>query len=310
MPVSRTSAVAAALLLVAGCTGSGLSENEEIARASIAEALTAEYDGLDSDCVAELWVTEIGIAAFQEAEVLGANLTTTRDVRDAALSDEDAAVAVDAMASCNDLTEVATAMVTDLFEPTDEQSACIGEAVTNEAARAWVTADLSGSVADNIFVVAGRGCMSTPQQDARAVSQLTATLQNGRGFTREQSRCVAEGLVETIGVYELTAAEVLTETGELRDDLAGTPLNETDATLAADATLVCVPVEDSLAGSLPDEGPARLREQFRACVTGALTDEVYRDYLIGSYMGRPTLDPTATQELADCLRPLLEERED
>ena len=306
----RSSRTAAAFVVLLGLTGCGLQGDEKVAAEQIAQALPAEYTGLstdDAECVGEHWVKEIGLESLKDSGLLGERNTVISDVRDAKLDEADAEEAYAGFEDCTDPEELVTGMVSILFEADDDQEDCIAEEVTPDVVRAWVVSDLQGQVTDNVYVVAGRTCMSTPEQDTRAVVALSGGLGERDGLTPEQAVCVAEGLVEQIGTYELTAAGVLDDQQKLVNDLQGAQLNETDASLAADATAACVTMEEMLTRTMAGGGKTGQGAEVKACFTGAFDDEAFHRYLVNAYMGTTEtgLDEETTKELADCLAKVL-----
>ncbi len=312
--MSRTSRASVAALLVAsvvltGC--SGLSDNEKIAAESLSAAFEQEYGDIsveDADCAGEKWVRDIGLTALQRGKALGENLTVPGNVRDAELTEAGAKRAAAAFQECGDFDKVVTGMVTTLFESTDEQSDCIAGEVTSDAVDDWVVNDLQGKVRDNIYVAAGRECMSTPERDATAVDALTLELAGkDRGLTPEQAGCVARGLVQEIGTYELVAAEILQADLQPSQAPGFTLMNETDASIAADVTVTCVPLEDLLTRGIKGGGTSGDAAELKKCLTAAVDDQAYHRYYVASYMGRQaTFGEDAAKKLADCLTPLLE----
>ena len=201
----RSSCLAILLLVLSAC---GLKGDEKEAAEALSAALQKEYTGLsagDADCVAEHWVKDIGLAGLRKADLIGDNNTVVGDVRDTELSESNANEAVDAFDDCTVFRKLAVGMVTTLFASDESQSACIDKAVTDEAAHAWALSDLQGQVTDNVFVVGGRGCMATDEENARAVQSLKGSFGDADGIGKGQAGCVAQGLVETIGTYELTS---------------------------------------------------------------------------------------------------------
>jgi hypothetical protein len=247
----------------------------------------------------------VGLEQLKKAKLLGGNLTVLTNVRDATLTEADAMKAAQAFESCSDFNKIVAGMVTDLFKADATQTSCVDDHVTKDATDAWVTSDLQGKVTDNIYVVAGRACMSTPERDAKAVTALTGDLQTGKGLTASQAACVAKGLVEQIGTHELVAAEVLTPGLAIAANSGGTVMNETDANLAAEATVACVPVEVMLTQNAKGANtPAAVA--VKNCLKAALDTDAYHSYVVGSYMGRQVLPGTSVKKLAECLKPLLE----
>jgi len=297
--------------MLVSLTGCGLRGDDKEAAEHLADSLQAEYDGLapdDARCVSEHWVEQVGLASLKESKLLGDSFTVVGNVRDATLTEADAKEAAAGFDECTDVGRLAAGMVTTLFKADEEQSACIANAVAADAATAWIVSDLQGKVTDNIYVIGGRGCMSTDEEDAKAVSSIASSLDKADGMTKDQGRCVAEGLVETIGTYELTAAGVLDEKQELTAALTGTPLNATGAELAAEVIAGCVTLEEMLTASMTGGGSSGAGAQVKACLKETFDDATYHAYLVATLMDQGTgLSPEATKELADCLRLVVEE---
>jgi len=309
---SRTVGVVLASLALAGC---GLSGPDKQVAELLADALPAEYTGLSTEeatCVAEHWVKEIGRPALEKGGLLGDQDTIVGNVRDVELGQDDADEAYAGFDDCTDVRKLVAGMVTTLFKADDQQSGCIDTAVTDDAVHQWIVADLQGKPVDNVYVVAGRGCMSTAAADARAVNSISGGLGKRDGMTADQARCVGEQLVDRIGVYELTAAGVLDDQQQLVEGLRGVELNETDANLAADATQACVSMEDMLSATLTGGGESGAGAEVKACFGAAFDDERVHTYLVQAYMGGTGtgLDEDTTAELADCLRAVVEKQQD
>ena len=304
----RTSWVALLLLAVAAC---GLKGEEKEAAEALSGALQKEYTGIsadDADCVAEHWVNDIGLAGLKNADIIGDNNTVIGDIRDAELSESNANQAVDAFDDCTDFRKLAVGMVTTLFEPDDSQSDCIDKAISDDAARAWAMSDLQGQVTDNVYVVGGRGCMATDEENARAVRSLEGSFGKADGIAGSQAVCVAEGLVETIGTYELTAAGILDQEQKITGPLKGTPLNATDANLAADVIAGCVSVEDMLTASMVGGGQKGQGVEVKACFKEAFDEATFHAYLVDTLMGgQGKLDAATTERLAGCLADIVKE---
>jgi len=298
--------LAAALLL----TGCGLSGADKEAAQSLAASLRQEYTGISADqarCVAEHWVTEIGVPELKKAKLIGGNNTVTGDVRDVELSEAQAKEALAGFEHCTDFRMLAAGMVSSLLDADDEQAACIDKAVTDDVARSWAISDLQGKVTDNVYVVGGRGCMSTDEENRRAVDALASSFGRANGLGAQEGRCVAEGLVETIGTHELTAAGVLDDRQRLTGELQGTPLNATDAELAANVVAGCVTVEEMLTASMVGGGNKGSGPQVKACFADAFDDATFHAYLVDTLMGgQGNLDAQTTRQLADCLKQVVE----
>jgi hypothetical protein len=231
-------------------------------------------------------------------------------VRDAELTEADATKAAQAFDDCTDQRKLVAGMVSKLFEADSDQEKCIDDAVTDDAVHKWIVADLQGKVTDNVYIVAGRGCMSTDDEDARAAAALAGGLGERDGMSPAQARCVGKAMVDKIGTYELTAAGVLTNRQTLATGLHGASLNATDATLAADATASCVTIEQMLTRTMVGGGKTGSGAKVKACFTQAFDPDTFHQYLVLSYMGKTDtgLDPATTKKLADCLAQVLKEQ--
>lgn len=294
-----------ALLVLITATACGSSESEQVAERSLSSAIRTEYapiDAEDAACVASVWVDDIGLDALERDGVLRSDHALAMPIREVALPENDAIAATDAFNTCTDLADLTADLVSSRLRANPKQAACIHDAIDDRAATRWVQNDLAGRRADRVYVIGGRGCMSTPAKDARAVAALATRLGHNPGMTPTQAECVATGLVEQIGVHELTATGVLDR--QQQPVRPGMPtLSPTDANLGATAMAKCVSIDDMLSmqelgAASGEDGPAAM-----ACLRAAFDGDNFHAYLVATLTHQnPTLDRRSADTLATCLQ--------
>ncbi|QLQ09381.1 MAG: hypothetical protein HZY75_02020 [Nocardioidaceae bacterium] len=202
--------LAVCALLGSGLVACGRSQDDEAATRSLASSLRTGYAPIDAEqaaCVAQSWVSEIGLETLSSSGAL--NHTTTNDLGKVILPRDDAIKAVDALNDCTDLAALTTQIVAGSLQATVSQTDCIQSVVDDRVATRWVEADLQGKATDDVFLLGAARCMSTPVADRRAISTLTRNLREVPGLSQSQADCVARGLVEQVGTHQLTAMGVL-----------------------------------------------------------------------------------------------------
>lgn len=143
-------------------------------------------------------------------------------------------------------------------------------------------------------------------EDERATESISAYLMDqqesqGEFLDLEQgdADCIAEGMVDGVGVEKLQEYGLLTEDGTVAEDTTATDMSLEDAETTADAMFDCTDVmstmRDQLAASMGEQ-PAEVQE----CFDEALTEEAVRGILVAGLTGN---QDEAGQEL---MAPLME----
>jgi hypothetical protein len=139
-------------------------------------------------------------------------------------------------------------------------------------------------------------------QDEEAASQAISdsiTESNNQTFevTQEEADCVGDGMVEEIGVDQLTEYGIITEDLEANDGIENVKMSEGDAGAAADVMAGCADIKElftSAMGELPEEA--------QQCVEENLSDEVLHNFLTAVFMND---QEAGNQELMGALQECL-----
>lgn len=137
------------------------------------------------------------------------------------------------------------------------------------------------------------------QAKTSLAKQLTAQATESSDPLKDPSTatCVANGLVDKIGVKQLQTYKLLDDKGNATNaQLQNTNASKTDATSFADTMFTCVgsdkiiaAVKDSIGGRLAT-APAAVK----TCVSNLLTADVVRGMLIAEAEGQTSTDAQAT----------------
>lgn len=109
-------------------------------------------------------------------------------------------------------------------------------------------------------------------------SQLTA----GTRATEEQADCIADGMVDDVGVETLQEYELLTEELEINDEAAPTDMAAEDADALAGVFVDCIDIEQMFAGQF-DTG--ELTDEQQSCITDAIDEDAMKDGLAATFQG-------------------------
>ncbi|WP_432479698.1 fimbrillin family protein [Nocardioides sp. GXQ0305] len=139
-------------------------------------------------------------------------------------------------------------------------------------------------------------------QDEEAASQAISDSimeSNDQTFevTQEEADCVGDGMVEEIGVDQLTEYGIITEDLEANDGIENVKMSEGDAGSAADVMAGCADIKElftSAMGELPEEA--------QQCVEENLSDEVLHNFLTAVFMND---QEAGNQELMGALQECL-----
>lgn len=120
-------------------------------------------------------------------------------------------------------------------------------------------------------------------------------LTGGTKPTEEQADCIADGMVDDVGVEKLQEYELLTEDLKINEDANPTDMEEGDADALAGVFVDCIDVEEMFAaqfGSAEEELPAEAQE----CVKEAIDEDAMKDGLSASFQGKEDEGFTKMQE--------------
>ncbi|QZY30283.1 hypothetical protein [Nocardioides coralli] len=157
-----------------------------------------------------------------------------------------------------------------------------------------------------VLVLGLSGCGSDEEGQAREALATSLLASNADGtfeVSQEEADCVADGMVEEIGVDKLIDYGLLTEDLEARDEsLENQELEQEDADSAATVFVDCVDVQALLTDSIAQGLGGDVDPELASCIEERLTDEVVRDFLATVFTGdQAAATQAVTQELSSCL---------
>jgi hypothetical protein len=133
------------------------------------------------------------------------------------------------------------------------------------------------------------GCGGGDEED-RATESISAYLleQQAEGqmvsLDEEGADCIADAMVEGIGVDQLQDYGLIDEDGEVVEDARTTEMEREDAEVMVDAVFDCTDVmatmQEELATAMGGQTP-----EVRACLEEALTEDLVREALVENFSG-------------------------
>jgi hypothetical protein len=143
-------------------------------------------------------------------------------------------------------------------------------------------------------------CGSGDDDEAReniktAVLEDEADLTGGAKPTEEQADCIADGMVDDVGVETLQEYELLDDNLEINNDAEPTDMESEDADALAAVFVDCIDVEEMFATQF-SSGEEELPEEQQQCITDAIDEDAMKDGLSASFQGEEDEGFAAMQE--------------
>ncbi len=136
-------------------------------------------------------------------------------------------------------------------------------------------------------------CGSTDAGAAKASTNLRAeivansSVGGATSVTDEQAGCIADGMVERVGVGTLQDYEILDDSLSVDQGIEDVQMSAADADRVADVFLSCVDVEALVEKQFAAGGTAAaLSARQQRCVSDAVTDDVIRVILAAGFQGK------------------------
>jgi hypothetical protein len=112
--------------------------------------------------------------------------------------------------------------------------------------------------------------------------------------SREQADCMADGIVDGVGVDQLKEYEVLDDDATVNDNLGETELSEEDAETVAAALVDCIGAEEIVEAQMLQD---QMTEQQRSCVLDAIDAEQLTTLIAAGFRGgEPDADTQAQMQ--------------
>lgn len=128
-----------------------------------------------------------------------------------------------------------------------------------------------------------------------AVLEEDAGLTGGTKPTEEQADCIADGMVDDVGVETLQEYELLNDELEINSDANPTDMEAEDADALAEVFVGCIDVDELFAAQFGSSGQ-ELTEEQQQCITDAIDEQAMIDGLSASFQGEDDESFTAMQE--------------
>lgn len=130
---------------------------------------------------------------------------------------------------------------------------------------------------------------------AAVLEEEGTQLPGGTKPTEQQAGCIANGMVDDVGVDKLQEYDLLTEELEINQDANPTDMAAEDADALAGVFVDCIDVEEMFASQM-GSGEQELTEEQQQCVTEAIDEEAMKDGLSASFQGEEDEGFTAMQQ--------------
>lgn len=112
--------------------------------------------------------------------------------------------------------------------------------------------------------------------------------------SREQAECMADGIVDGVGVDQLKEYEVLSDDGTVNDNLGETELSEEDADTVASALVDCIGAEEIVEAQMLQD---QMSEQQRTCLLDSIDAEQLTALIASGFRGgEPDADTEAQMQ--------------
>ncbi len=121
------------------------------------------------------------------------------------------------------------------------------------------------------------------------------------GTTEEQANCIADGIVDELGVDKLKEYELLNDDLEVNKEPGEVEMSEEDADASAEAIIECVDVASLFTAGM-DDTEQSLTDEQRECVEGAVDEDAMKEVLSAEFQGEQSnaMDEM-TGEIMTCL---------
>jgi hypothetical protein len=144
----------------------------------------------------------------------------------------------------------------------------------------------------------------TAKENIKAsIKKQGSSLAGGTKVTDDQAQCVADGLVDDLGVDKLQKYKLLDDNLEVNNDANPTDMTSDDAQTLAKTVVGCVDFkkifEEQLAGS-----GTQLTDDQKNCVSDAIDEDTLTDVLAQGFQGKDPQMPSDMQgDLMKCMTP-------
>jgi hypothetical protein len=118
-----------------------------------------------------------------------------------------------------------------------------------------------------------------------AVLEDETSLTGGAKPTEEQADCIADGMVDDVGVETLQEYELLDKDLKINEDADPKDMSEDDADALAGVFVDCIDVEEMFAAQF-DSGEQELPDEQKECIKDAIDEDAMKAGLSASFQGK------------------------
>jgi hypothetical protein len=121
------------------------------------------------------------------------------------------------------------------------------------------------------------------------------------GADEEQAGCVADGMVDELGVEKLQEYNILDDDLQVNEDPGDVEMSEEDADQAAEIVIDCVDTAEMFTSQMEDSEEGLTDEQ-KDCIEAAIDDDAMKEMLSAEFQGKESnaMDDM-TGEIMACL---------
>lgn len=118
-----------------------------------------------------------------------------------------------------------------------------------------------------------------------AVLKDDTSLTGGAKPTEEQANCIADGMVDDVGVDTLQKYKLLDDNLKINEDANPTDMSSDDADALAGVFVDCIDVEKMFADQFA-QGDQKLTEDQQKCLSDAIDEDAMKSGLSASFQGK------------------------
>ena len=147
------------------------------------------------------------------------------------------------------------------------------------------------------------GCGSSEDDDAKTAisdyfSQQQAN-QQGAAMKEKEADCLAEGMVDDIGVDQLKEYKILNDDGSFNKKVQSFEMSQDDAEVMADSFLSCTDTVEQMKTQV-ESAPNAESPEAQKCFEETLTEENVRSMMVASFSGDQEKAGEFQNELMQC----------
>jgi hypothetical protein len=136
-----------------------------------------------------------------------------------------------------------------------------------------------------------------------AVLDDETSLTGGAKPTEDQANCIADGMVDDVGVEKLQKYDLLDKDLKINDDADPTDMKEEDADALAGVFVDCIDVDEMFADQFAS-GDQKLPDEAQECIKDAIDEDAMKAGLSASFQGKEDEGfAKMQQEMMACVTP-------